>query len=162
MKLLFLILLRSLQTGRLETLTAEQIFELEKEFNLNKYLASARREEVADSLKLGEELIEAWFEHRRVKRENEMKAGEGSSDMNAEVSMEIDPQVDEQTLELEKEFQLDPQAFKVRTVCQYPRPNLSKSELKAWLQKRWEIMTDPAVYKIAVMLEGKNKGKTNC
>lgn len=52
-------------TGRLKALTAEQISELEAEFNFAKYLSRRRREEMAHMTKLGEELVEAWFEKRR-------------------------------------------------------------------------------------------------
>lgn len=86
-----------------KALTAKQNSELEKEFRVNRYLTRRRREEVAHELKLGEELVEAWFERRRLKYENEMKANEGSIGVkNAKgVSMQMEklsnePPADEQ------------------------------------------------------------------
>ncbi|XP_014666408.1 PREDICTED: homeobox protein MSH-B-like isoform X2 [Priapulus caudatus] len=47
--------------------TNDQIYELEKKFRLQKYLAAAERSEFADKLKLTDTQVKTWFQNRRMK-----------------------------------------------------------------------------------------------
>lgn len=47
--------------------TPQQVKKMEEEFNKNKYLSVAKRNELAISLKLKEEQVKIWFQNRRTK-----------------------------------------------------------------------------------------------
>ncbi|XP_011342232.1 homeobox protein SMOX-3 isoform X2 [Ooceraea biroi] len=58
--------------------TSEQLIELEREFDLGRYLCRSRRIMIANNLKLTEKQIKVWFQNRRMKYKKEESSAEKS------------------------------------------------------------------------------------
>uniref|UniRef100_A0A182WK57 Homeobox domain-containing protein n=1 Tax=Anopheles minimus TaxID=112268 RepID=A0A182WK57_9DIPT len=61
------------------TFTGRQIFELEKQFEVKKYLSSNERTEMAKLLNVTETQVKIWFQNRRTKWKKQDSAGGGST-----------------------------------------------------------------------------------
>ncbi|XP_040160282.1 homeobox protein B-H2 [Anopheles arabiensis] len=59
------------------TFTGRQIFELEKQFEVKKYLSSNERTEMAKLLNVTETQVKIWFQNRRTKWKKQDTAGSG-------------------------------------------------------------------------------------
>lgn len=64
--------------------TVEQMFELEKRFQEQKYLTVPERVLIAGQLALTEQQVKTWFQNRRTKWKRENKKAEGSTSDNDE------------------------------------------------------------------------------
>ncbi|KHN88276.1 Homeobox protein ceh-9 [Toxocara canis] len=65
------------------TFSGRQIFELEKQFELKKYLSSSERGELAKMLNVTETQVKIWFQNRRTKwKKNEIEHKNGSTTQN--------------------------------------------------------------------------------
>ena len=73
--------------------TANQIFELEKRFNNQKYLSPHDRDRIAYELQLSTAQVITWFQNRRAKQKRDME--EMKNDVNAAKSCKVlDPDLD--------------------------------------------------------------------
>lgn len=62
--------------------TVEQMFELEKRFQEQKYLTVPERVLIAGQLALTEQQVKTWFQNRRTKWKRESKKAEGNTSDN--------------------------------------------------------------------------------
>ncbi|XP_022826377.1 homeobox protein Hox-A3-like [Spodoptera litura] len=66
--------------------TTNQLLALENEFNQCRYLAPARRLQLADILDINERAIKIWFQNRRMKQKKDFLESQATSDESSEHS----------------------------------------------------------------------------
>ncbi|XP_017782297.1 PREDICTED: homeobox protein Hox-A4-like [Nicrophorus vespilloides] len=143
------------------TFTGRQIFELEKQFELKKYLSSSERSEMAKLLNVTETQVKIWFQNRRTKwkkidnitnaeaaeHKNHSGKDKGSSDemktkgfpkqmnQSSNSSMESDSKCSTDT-------PIPAKPFKVVEQTQQPQPSPSSPDDQAHFQKQLEATSD--------------------
>ena len=59
--------------GKRQQFATYQTIELERQFQLHRYLTRNRKMELSRSISLSERQVEVWFQNRRAKRKRQMR-----------------------------------------------------------------------------------------